>query len=1297
MASSSGPRIARTGLSNFWDAGSDESYRGPATTNLAYGIISSISNQNNTYFKVQNGTESAFIPYFNDNINVKYVDFYNDYAGGSGNCCPNLYSYHTTAVAVSGSTAYMYQIIFKTDNGYYHPNYMYRYEYGASGYISEGGLVNASRLESLGDGWYHAWAEFTTNAATTIMNLYLFHYEYATWNRVRVAAVSLTQGTTVLRPEHFINLDYRTTRGTTVSTGGGLIDLVGSIHGELYNGVSFTSGNGGSLYFDGTDDFVNIPTSLNLGNSLTLIALVKMAGTGDYVVFGSDSNGNDNWFGVNNSQVYLFVTQASDVNNVTLAGGTLTVGQWHHIAATVNINTIRIYLDGVLVGSQTMNFTIGNWDEDGAIGRRGQIGQRYFYGNIAFLQMFKSALSETEIRNHYNTYKGRTFRSTNRNTILTRRTVRSLANALYTSVSLFLDPGNEQSYNTTSRFWNDLSINARRLTLYPNGGTTYRLAIPAALSYSTDGKGSIVFDGSNDFGRFDTEITTTTDYTFSAWVKTTATGERGIYSHCSGGPVALGYSLYDGRMKYWYYFGQWYTPTSSTAINDGTWKNLVWVKKGTNMKMFINGYLDYEVTLVGSVTGLMRSFGTLWGPCSSDNYGVGSDDYSQVFSGSIGVSIAWDRALGDSEVLQLFDDYKSRYITANSIVPNGLLLYLDATNTSSYPGTGTTWADLSGNGRNFTIDAAFTFNSTGKFFQLSDAGGISRAGSITSSTTCTVVLWIRTIDTQALFLHGQDGSYYLGAYYSTSKEYHSNVGSPAFYEDTVEQSNIFDFALDGNWHMLEFKSVNLQNWTTYQFNRYGSFTFDNGALGAIMIYNRNLSQAESLFNYNTMKSRFANSTVSTNGLVLLIDSADYSSYTQSGTVVKDTSGKGFTASLVNGVTWAPNTHGGYFVLDGANDYILANTTSLNSQLTTKNASHFIWVYPYGAGNIIMETDTPSSLLFNWHASIMEINSSGAISFSLWHGSLTTRITSSNLSFNRWYYVGLTYEGTTLSAFINGIRIGTATLTRQVPSDYNYATHYAIGAQDNSNMGTSAYLNGAIGSYKIYNRALSRLEILQNYKAQRGRFGLQTITDNLAISLDSSDLSSYQGSGTTWLDISGNRNNGTLQNGPTYDSANGGSLLFDGTNDNLYLNYSRPSTCTIDFWVKWVSSPGGIYSRIISTSPSDNFELGVNSSRQLSYYPNGSGVWQEAVATLTTAWNHVAITITGSSITIFLNGSSAYSGSTTATSGTALYVGSRYSSNEASNVYIGAFRVYTKVLSATEVSRNYNADRQRFGL
>ncbi len=190
-----------------------------------------------------------------------------------------------------------------------------------------------------------------------------------------------------------------------------------------------------------------------------------------------------------------------------------------------------------------------------------------------------------------------------------------------------------------------------------------------------------------------------------------------------------------------------------------------------------------------------------------------------------------------------------------NIVTDGLVLALDAASPRSYPGSGTTWKDLSGGNYDFTLDGSgITHNSAG-YFDLAD-GGATLGSNITNNNNCTMVFWIKTTDTQALFWGAQNGTYYLGAYSSGNKFYNSNMGSPTFYMDTEQKSNIYDNIRTGNWHMCEFKSVDFSTTTDNRFNQYGNYTFGNGAVGIIMMYDRNLTSAESTQNFNALKSRF---------------------------------------------------------------------------------------------------------------------------------------------------------------------------------------------------------------------------------------------------------------------------------------------------------------------------------------------------------------------------------------------------------------------------------------------------------
>ena len=191
------------------------------------------------------------------------------------------------------------------------------------------------------------------------------------------------------------------------------------------------------------------------------------------------------------------------------------------------------------------------------------------------------------------------------------------------------------------------------------------------------------------------------------------------------------------------------------------------------------------------------------------------------------------------------------------IITDGLVLNLDADDNNSYPGSGTNWGDLSGNGNDFTLEASgITHNSNG-YFDLSNGGAIGNFN-ITDSTTCTFVFWMMSTDTQALWwkLVGSTSAF-LGAYRVGNKEYYNSFGTGIeFHMDLTEPSNIYDNFPDGQWHMVEFKNVDMSGIDTNEFNNYSSYTFTSSKVGIIQLYDRNLTSKESAQNSNAQRSRF---------------------------------------------------------------------------------------------------------------------------------------------------------------------------------------------------------------------------------------------------------------------------------------------------------------------------------------------------------------------------------------------------------------------------------------------------------
>ena len=113
-----------------------------------------------------------------------------------------------------------------------------------------------------------------------------------------------------------------------------------------------------------------------------------------------------------------------------------------------------------------------------------------------------------------------------------------------------------------------------------------------------------------------------------------------------------------------------------------------------------------------------------------------------------------------------------------------------------------------------------------------------------------------TTDTQALFWHGSFG--FVGAYSSSSKGYHSGVGTPTLYKGTSQIANLYDNIRTSTSYYLEFSDCDFDTGDTLMLNNYSSFQIEGGQLWAILFYSKVLSTSErsSLVNYFTNTKQY---------------------------------------------------------------------------------------------------------------------------------------------------------------------------------------------------------------------------------------------------------------------------------------------------------------------------------------------------------------------------------------------------------------------------------------------------------
>ena len=223
-------------------------------------------------------------------------------------------------------------------------------------------------------------------------------------------------------------------------------------------------------------------------------------------------------------------------------------------------------------------------------------------------------------------------------------------------------------------------------------------------------------------------------------------------------------------------------------------------------------------------------------------------------------------------------------------------------------------------------------------------------------------------------------------------------------------------------------------------------------------------------------------------------------------------------------------------------------------------------------------------------------------------------------------------------------------------------------------------------------------------AQGGGSGI--VTTNLALHVDAGDTNSYSGTGTTWTDLTSNSNDLTLINGPVYSSINNGILDFDGVDDYATTSGSTVSInasqdFSFDAWIKIDDSGVNSIFNIGDYSLSSGIVLyTASTTRNLSVYTNNALAFSSGAVTLNT-WTHVALSRSGSTVTVYLDGSSVgtYTNSA-ALSGQFDLAISKYggSYSNAINGKISNARLYIgTALTSAEVTQNYDATKDRFGV
>jgi hypothetical protein len=225
-------------------------------------------------------------------------------------------------------------------------------------------------------------------------------------------------------------------------------------------------------------------------------------------------------------------------------------------------------------------------------------------------------------------------------------------------------------------------------------------------------------------------------------------------------------------------------------------------------------------------------------------------------------------------------------------------------------------------------------------------------------------------------------------------------------------------------------------------------------------------------------------------------------------------------------------------------------------------------------------------------------------------------------------------------------------------------------------------------------------------------GPDIIENGLVLALDAADRNSYPGSGTTWTDLSGNGNNGTLENGVGYNGSNLGSLSFDGVDDYVNLgDLDLPAPFTLSIWFKGNTTQPQQFCGLFNKSGSGNFGAwglygDVNSSYVRFGFFNTSNSQREISNTnfndiKANTWVNYVGTYDFSNLRLYRNGveiASAVETTTPVSTNDTASIGYRVAIG--GSTYAGVVsnaKIYNRALTAAEIQQNFNMLRGRFGI
>lgn len=614
---------------------------------------------------------------------------------------------------------------------------------------------------------------------------------------------------------------------------------------------------------------------------------------------------------------------------------------------------------------------------------------------------------------------------------------------------------------------------------------------------------SLAYDGSANYIQTNYIPYYTSDFTIEVWANFSRYNDfQAILSSMDNDNATNGF---------WFEFGSFrgftiYSSGAQLVLEDNIvnlsnlelnkWHHIAVSRIGTgtnNIKLYVNNILCGQNTYTAAIGHTSRNM--LVG-----RYAYGGNLYS-YFKGNLGLIKIYNRGLTASEILQNFNATRKKYYPEERIVTDGLILNYDFSKRNSYPGTGSVVTDLSITGNNGSLVNSPSFSSlNGGGLVFNGSNQLINVASNPSLTNqITVSVWIKPGDTNGnSWIIGREGGYRLfytsnliiwdcatvnNSWYTTG----TNILSPSLnvlnswwhIVATYDGSNnrlYINGELKTTGANISGNITNGQNlWIMYV--SVAGINYGKGTIGEIKIYNRALNQQEILQNYNATKNRFVNALPPVkNNLILELDAASVSSYSGTGNTWYDLSVSGYNGELNNGPVFSSIGTTQNFFFDGTNDYVQYSTNVIPPTSTPFTIS--LWCKRGRNINAFEEVLSQWTTGTSWNAFFLGFYGS-LVRFSDNWDNITV---SGAGTTNTWMNIVAINTVSNAYIYFNG---SLAATKGGIGLTYTGSGPLTIGRQGQ----TAEYFQGNISQVQIHNRALSAIEIKQNFDYYRTRYGI----------------------------------------------------------------------------------------------------------------------------------------------------------------------------------------------------------------